>query len=120
MFKRMKEVTQLTGLSSYTIRYYEKEGLIPPIARDDNGIRQFSDDNLFWLDLVICLKKTKMPTEQIKQIVDLSLEGDTTIEERKAILLHHEAVIDAQIKELQESKAKVEKKISFYNGSGQC
>lgn len=120
MAKRMKDVTAETGLSVHTIRYYEKEGLLPPIDRDKNGIRQFTDDNMFWLDLVICLKKTKMPTEQIKRIVELSQEGDHTIPERKAILEAHRSTIDAQIKELKESKKKVDKKINFYDGSGIC
>lgn len=120
MCKRIKEVSEETGLSAHTIRYYEKEGLLPPIARDKNGIRCFSGDNLFWLDLVICLKKTKMPTEQIKKIVELSIEGDQTIPERKIILETHKNKIDAQIKELEVSKIKVEKKINFYDGSGEC
>ncbi len=120
MCKRIKEITEQTGLSSHTIRYYEKEGLLPPIARDKNGIRCFTDDNLFWLDLVICLKKTKMPTEQIKKIVELSIEGDHTIPERKEILQAHRNKIDSQIQELENSKLKVDKKINFYNGSGEC
>ncbi len=117
---RIKAVTEATGLTSHTIRYYEKEGLLPPITRDKNGIRCFSDDNLYWLDLVICLKKTKMPTDQIKQIVELSQIGDETIPERKAILKAHRDKIDAQIKELEESKKKVMKKIDFYDGLGAC
>lgn len=120
MCKRIKDITAETGLSSHTIRYYEKEGLLPPIARDKNGIRCFTEDNLFWLDLVICLKKTKMPTSQIKRIVELSMEGDNTIEERKGILEAHKDKIDAQIKELEESKKKVIKKIQFYDGAGEC
>lgn len=120
MCTRIKEVAEKTGLSSHTIRYYEKEGLLPPIARDKNGIRCFSSDNLFWLDLVICLKKTKMPTEQIKQIVILSVEGNHTIPERKEILKTHKDKIDGQIKELEESKQKVIKKINFYDGAGEC
>lgn len=120
MCKRIKEVSVETGLSPYTIRYYEKEGLLPTIARDENGVRCFTEENLFWLDMVICLKKTKMPTDQIKQIVQLSQEGDHTIPQRKTILEAHKGVIDAQIAELEESKRKVDKKIDFYDGAGDC
>lgn len=120
MCKRIKDVAEATGLSSYTIRYYEKEGLLPPIARDKNGIRQFTEKNLYWLDLVICLKKTQMPTEQIKRIVELSQEGDQTIPERKSILKAHRALINEQIKALEESKKKVDKKIAFYDGADEC
>lgn len=117
---KINQVSKITGISSYTIRYYEKEGIIPPIDRDDKGIRLFSDENLFWIDLVTCLKKTKMPINDIKMIVQLSLKGDSTISERKEILKSHKKNIELQIKELEKSMKKIDQKIDFYNGSENC
>lgn len=115
----IKEVSEITGLSPYTIRYYEKEGIIPPIHRD-GGVRSFTDDNIAWIDMVICLKKTNMPINDIKKIVELSQLGDSTIDDRKAILLNHKSDIEAQIEELSKSLHKIDKKISFYDGAGSC
>lgn len=120
MSYKMKEVSQKTGISSYTIRYYEKEGILPPIERDSNGIRIFSEDNLFWLEMVICLKKTQMPMTEIKKIVQLSQMGDETIPERKRLLKEHRDYIDQQMKELEESRKKVDFKIAYYEGTGSC
>jgi DNA-binding transcriptional MerR regulator len=105
---------------AHTIRYYEKEGILPPIERDENGIRIFSEENIFWLDLVICLKKTNMTVNDIKRIIELSIQGDSTIDERKSILLGHKNKIASQIEELEESMKKIEKKIDFYDGKESC
>lgn len=117
---KIKEISELTGLSAHTIRYYEKEGILPPINRDKNGIRFFSEDNLFWIDLVTCLKNTRLPVSEIKKIVQLSQMGDSTISDRKEILENYKSNIELQIKELIKSKKKIEKKIAFYNGEGEC
>lgn len=117
---KINQVSKITGISSHTIRYYEKEGIIPPIKRDNTGIRLFNEENLFWLDLVTCLKKTQMPVNDIKRIVELSQKGDITIPERKEILEEHKRNIEQQIKDLQKSKEKINQKIAFYNGADSC
>lgn len=117
---KINEVTKITGIPSPTIRYYEKEGIIPPIERDTTGVRLFSEENLYWLDLVTCFKKTKMPVTDIKRIVELSQTGDSTIPERKEILKKHREHIQNQIAELEMSKSKLDKKIAFYEGSDSC
>ena len=117
---KINEVAKKTGLTTHTIRYYEKEGIIPPIKRSESGIRLFSEENLFWLDLVTCLKATNMPVQDIKLIIELSLKGDTTIPARKAILTNHKKAIELQIQELEVSKLKIDKKIAFYDGAKSC
>ena len=113
---KISEVAKLTGITAYTIRYYEKESIIPPIKRNTGGIRVFSEDNLFWIELVTCLKDTKMPIHDIKLIVDLSQKGDYTIKERKVILQKHRRIMETQIKELNKSIEKIDSKIAFYDG----
>lgn len=117
---KIKDVSNMTGVSSYTLRYYEKEGIIPPISRDNAGRRYYTAENLAWIELVTCLKQTNMPVVEIKEIVRLSQIGDETIEERKAILETHKKRMENQIADIQLGIAKVDKKLDFYNGAGEC
>jgi DNA-binding transcriptional MerR regulator len=117
---KIKEVSEKTGISAYTLRYYEKEGILPSIERDKSGQRVYSDENIAWLEIVVCLKDTNMPLEEIKEIVRLSMIGDETIDERKQILLEHRKKIQNQIEILKKSMAKVDKKIAFYDGAETC
>lgn len=116
----IKDVAEMTGLSNHTLRYYEKEGILPPIERNAGGRRVYTDENLVWLDIVTCLKKTSMPVSDIKEIVRLSITGDETIEERKEILINHRKKMVDQLSDLEENIKKVDKKIAFYNGEGKC
>ncbi len=117
---KIKEVVRKIGISAHTIRYYEKEGIIPHITRNASGIRQFTDADIYWLELVTCFKNTNMPVADIKKIVELSQIGDSTIEERKEILEKHKSKIEDAMKALEKAKAKVQSKIDFYNGSADC
>jgi len=117
----IKHVSEIVGLSSYTIRYYDKCGLIPFIARNKNGVREFNEDDIFWIEIIKCLKNTGMTIEDIKSIVDLSLKGDHTKEERKNILLEHRRKILEQIESLNNNLKKLDSKIAWYeNNSGCC
>ncbi len=115
---KIGDVSDKTGLTIYTLRYYEKEGLLPPIPRDKqlNGKRIYSDDHIFWIELVRCLRETGMPLDKIREIVRLSIIGDETIEERKSILFEHEKAVVEKIEDLNKTLKKIRKKIAFYNG----
>ncbi|MEF9951994.1 MAG: MerR family transcriptional regulator [Clostridium sp.] len=110
------DVAKKVGLSSYTLRYYEKEGLLPNVKRNDRGIREYSDDDIVWIELIKCLKSTGMSIEEIKVIVDLSLEGGDTIPQRKEILLNHRVKLETQIEDLVKCINKIDYKIDWYNG----
>lgn len=110
----IKDVSEKIGISAHTIRYYEKCGLLPYISRDANGIRKFSQDDIFWLEIIKCLKNTGMTIENIKGIVDLSLKGNETKDERKKILFNHRKKILEQIKELKDNLKKIDLKIAWY------
>lgn len=117
---KIKEVAEMTGVSAYTLRYYEKEGILPPISRDSSKKRAYSDENLSWIEIVTCLKQTKMPVSDIKEIVRLSIIGDETIPTRKEILMNHRLEMKRQMAELKKSIDKIDKKIDFYDGKGSC
>ncbi|WP_297596008.1 MerR family transcriptional regulator [uncultured Cetobacterium sp.] len=111
----IKNVVFATGLTEHTIRYYEKCGLLVNISRNKNGVRVFTDDDIFWIEIIKCLKNTGMKIEDIKSIVDLSLEGDHTCEERKNILLQHRKNILEQIEDLYKNLNKLDLKIAWYD-----
>lgn len=115
------QVAKQVGLTTYTLRYYEKEGLLPEVKKNSSGIRIYGDDDLFWIEVIKCLKDTGMSMATIKHIVDLSLEGDVTIPQRKEILENHKKELEKQMKQLQYSMEKINKKIDWYKDKkGNC
>lgn len=114
----IKQVSDRTGLSIYTLRYYDKEGLLPLVKRSATGIRKFSENDIAWLGLICCLKNSGMSIEQIKEFMNLCLKGEETVETRKEILLAHRKHILGQMKELQNSLDTVDYKINHYREIG--
>ncbi|WP_078410624.1 MerR family transcriptional regulator [Priestia abyssalis] len=111
----INEVASKFGLSAHTIRYYDKEGLLPFIARNKSGNRIFTDDDLDWLKLICCLKDSGMPIKEIKTYCDLCLVGSRTSEERKNILLEHRKEVVRQLKRLKQNIQLIDTKIAFYD-----
>ena len=115
------KVAERVGLSTYTLRYYEKEGLLPQIKKNEHGIRIYEEDDIVWIELIKCLKETGMSISDIYYIVELSLKGEQTIPERKAILLAHKKQLQVQMEVIQRSMVKIDKKIEWYEGKqGDC
>lgn len=114
------QVSDVTGLTAHTLRYYEKEGILPPVERDGGGRRSYSDENLAWLDIVTCLKQTEMPVSDIKEIVRLSIIGDSTIPERRRLLLAHKNKMLEDLARLESNIGKIDRKIAFYDGADKC
>lgn len=110
----IKQVSEKMKLTIPTIRYYEKEGLLPPVNRKDSGTRIFRDNDLEWLGLICCLRNTGMPVKNIKQFVKWCLEGDSTIDNRIEILLEHKESVNEQIKVLQHYQEAINWKINHY------
>lgn len=114
----IKQVAQQTGLTAHTIRYYDREGLIPLLTRSENGIRQFSQDDIDWINLICCLKNSGMSIQTIKEFMQLCLNGEATGEERKALLMEHRKHILEQMDVLHDSLSIVDYKISHYKEIG--
>lgn len=118
MHYTIKQVSEKTGLSIYTLRYYDKEGLLPLIKRSKSGIRRFSDNDISWLKLICCLKNSGMPIEQIKEFMNLCLQGNQTVETRKNIMLSQREKILEQMKQLESSLHIIDYKIDHYKEIG--
>lgn len=109
------EVAEKTHLTAHTLRYYEKEGLLPFVDRSDSGNRDFKEKDLEWLELICCLKNTGMPIKKIKEYIELCLKGDDTIDVRREIFLNHRKDVINQMAELQKNLDKINCKINFYD-----
>lgn len=114
----IKQVSEKTGITSHTIRYYDREGLLPLVERTSGNIRNFSDEDIQWLNLICCLRNSGMPVHQIKEFMDLCLQGEKTCEERRTILLEHRKRILAQLQMLNTSLDIINFKIDHYKEIG--
>jgi DNA-binding transcriptional MerR regulator len=114
MFFSIKQVSEKTNLAPHVLRYYESEGLLPSVGRSRKGIRRYSEDDLEWLGLVCCLKNTGMSIKQIKNFVELSIQGDSTLRHRCEMLKEHKAMVENQIVEMQRHLEKVTCKIDYF------
>jgi DNA-binding transcriptional MerR regulator len=112
---RIGDFAAKVGLSSFTLRYYEKEGLVWP-RRDDNGQRYYTDADVRWLVFILHLKGTGMTMAQLQRYVKLRAAGDATIPERLALLQDVQAEAEAQIRALQNNLAVLANKVDWYQG----
>ena len=112
----IQEVCRRTGLTTHTLRYYEKEGLLTHISRSAGGFRQYTDEDLECLGLICCLKNTGMPLQKISRFVQLSQGGDTTLEERVKLLKEHREKLIARMEEMQQYLEKITWKVNFFSG----
>jgi DNA-binding transcriptional MerR regulator len=109
-----KETAQMTGLSTATLRYYEKEKLLPQIARNSQKYRQYTDEDIEWIKMIQCMRMANIPIHSIKEYVALLLLGGETLEQRFAMVQNHMADIKKQMTNLQNAFELTQKKLSFY------
>ena len=111
----VKAMAEKSKLSPHVLRYYEKEGLLPHVKRTKGGIRHYSDEDLEWLGLICCLKNTGMSIKQIRDFVDLSLQGEETLKDRCEMLIEHRHEVEAHIKEMNRHLEVVDHKIAYFS-----
>jgi DNA-binding transcriptional MerR regulator len=107
------EAAERSGFSIDTLRYYEREGILPPVARNSGGRRRYSDDDLAMLDFLRCLRDTGMPIERLRRYGELA-RSDRTMPERLALIEEHAKVVDSRIAELESQRARLEEKATWY------
>ena len=110
----IQQVAGQTGLTSYTLRYYEDIGLLEPIARAANGHRRYSEADIGRIMMLMKLRKTNMSLDDMKYFVNLYREGSETAAERRELLEAHRQVVEAQIEELCEIRKFIDYKIGLY------
>ena len=110
----IQDVSKKTGLTPHTLRYYEMEGLISGVERSQGGFRQYTDEDLERLGLICCLKNTGMSIQEIARFVQLTNEGDHTLEERVELLRTHREQVLERMAEMQKYLDKVTWKLNFF------
>jgi DNA-binding transcriptional MerR regulator len=108
------EVAGLSGLSAHTLRYYERIGLLDPVARIHGGQRRYDADDLAWLAFLQRLRATGMPIRDMQRFAELRRHGDATIPERRALLETHRDDVLERIAELHRDLHSVTEKITHY------
>ena len=102
------------GLAPSTLRYYDKEGLLPFVERSSSAIRMFKDADFEWLQVIECLKKTGMQLCNIKRFVEMAMQGDETIDERLFLIKKQQQAVKEQIDALNETLKTLEFKTWYY------
>jgi DNA-binding transcriptional MerR regulator len=111
----IKEVAQKTNLEPHTIRYYEQEGLLPFIKRDEHGYRNFDESDLGWFDFINCLKITGMSINDLRKIITMTVNEEKDFDSRRKILLDHKRKLEQQQEELNKAFNKVEVKLQYFD-----
>jgi DNA-binding transcriptional MerR regulator len=112
----IQQISNITGLSVHTLRYYEKIGLLNRVDRDAYGYRQYAESDISWINFLIRLRVTSMPVSEMQQFSELRSKGDSTISLRLELLENHQKNVLEQIKNLKENLNKIEEKIDYYKG----
>ncbi len=110
----IKEAAEKTGVSVDNLRFYEKIGLIPAVPRTSSGIRNFDEATLSWVEFVLRFKRSGMPLEMIRRYVELALQGDSTKQERKELLLAAKEDLLKKQEQIQESLDVINYKLDTY------
>lgn len=110
----ISEVSEKYQISSSTLRYYERIGLLPNIPSQANGNRYFTDQLLNWLEMIICLRHSGVPIEKLIEYAKLIQKGDDTIATREALLREQLAELYQKKVNLQRSIQRLEDKIALY------
>lgn len=108
------QIAKKTGLTTHTLRFYDKEGLLPNVKKTASGIRYFSDDDVNWLVILECLKSTGLSLKDIKHYIDLYKLGNKTLKERLEIFKIQKKRVEEQMNLLKENMKKINFKIKYY------
>lgn len=114
MIYTIGEIAKKINVAPSTLRYYDKEGLLPFVERSGGGIRMFKEEDIEWLNIIECLKKTGMPIKEIKLFIDWCMEGDSTINQRLALIDRQREVVREQMEQMKKTMEVLEYKHWYY------
>jgi len=101
MIYTVGEMAKMLSVAPSTLRYYDKEGLLPFVERSGGGMRMFKEADFEWLFIIECLKKTGMPIKDIRDFIEMVMKGDETIGERLELFRKQRKAVEEQIAQLQ-------------------
>ena len=109
------EVSKQYNISADTLRYYERIGLIPPVNRNKNGIRDYTDEDCKWVDFIKCMRSAGLPIEVLIEYVTLFRQGNSTIEARKEILIEQRGILEEKTNFMTATLERLNYKIDNYD-----
>lgn len=109
------EAAKRLNVTPSTLRYYDKEGLLPFVDRTQGNVRRFKDADFRWLELIECLKATGMPIKDIKRFVDWCYAGDDTMENRREMFHERKRIVEEEIARMQRTLETINYKCWYYD-----
>lgn len=115
MLYTVGEMAKALGIPASTLRYYDKEGLLPFVERSSGGIRMFTDKDYEWLKVIECLKQSGLSIKEIRAFIDMAQRGDeSSLAERRALFQARRDAVKKQMEEMRETLALLEFKCWYY------
>lgn len=114
MIYTVSEMAKLLNIPPSTLRYYDREGLLPFVERSESGIRVFKEEDYGWLKIISCLKSAGMTLKNIRRYIEMAMKGDETVDARLQLLVEQREQIQNQMAELQRTLDVVEYKCWYY------
>ena len=111
---KISEVSEQYDISSDTLRYYERIGLLPPVNRSESGIRDYNELDARRVEFIKCMRSAGLPIEVLIEYMELVQQGDQTIEARKEILIEQRDLLAARMEEMQKTLERLNYKIDVY------
>ncbi len=108
------KVAEMMGLTTHTLRFYDKEGLLPNVSKAKSGVRQFTDADINWLMMLECLKSTGLQLKDIKHYINLLKKGNSSLVERAEMFKEQKIKCQQEIKALKQTMKKLDFKIRYY------
>ncbi len=115
MLYTMMQTCKETDMTYQALKFYCNEGLVPNVKRDSNNRRVFDERDVKWIKDLTCLKKCGMSIQEMKEYLDLCLQGESTIPQRKIMLAQKQEALRSSIQELEDSIAFIDWKQNFYD-----
>ncbi len=112
----ISEVSKKYDISTDTLRYYERIGLLPPVPRTKSGLRDYDENSCKSVEFIKCIRNAGLPIEALIEYMTLYKEGDSNAEARMAILVEQREALLSRIEEMQSTLARLDRKIEMYKG----
>lgn len=110
------EAAERTGLTLDTLRYYEREGLVGPVGRSPGGHRAYSEDDLFWVGLVTCLRDAGLGIAELREFTALLRSSGPSVD-RVEFLVRHRAELERRARSINAAMTVLDEKIAYYSAS---
>ena len=114
MLYKVGEIAKVLGVPASTLRYYDKEGLLPFVERSSGGIRMFSQKDYEWLKVIECLKQSGLSIREIRNFIHMAMEGDSSLSGRLELFQTRRDAVKKQLEDMQETLALLEYKCWYY------